>query len=200
MHTRPSERLAARAAGGDQQALEALFDACRGRLGRLLSMRAGGALRAAELDDLVQEAYLEALRRFDQFDYQGPDSFFRWLATVAINRLRNLQRGVLAGKRDARRERALHGARTTQRPRTLADPGPGPRTRTAARETQSRIDDALLQLSDVDREVIVLARVEGLPPSELAERMGRSRNAVALLLSRALRKLKAHLDRGAEPV
>ena len=39
-----------------------------------------------------------------------------------------------------------------------------------------------------------LARLQGLSLHEIAERMGRTRNAVALLLSRALRKLKAAMD------
>ena len=46
-------------------------------------------------------------------------------------------------------------------------------------------------LSADDREVITLARVQGLSLQEIAERVGRTRNAIALLLSRALRKLKA---------
>ena len=46
----------------------------------------------------------------------------------------------------------------------------------------------------VDREVITLARVQGLSLQEIADRIGRTRNAVALLLSRALRKLKAAMD------
>jgi RNA polymerase sigma-70 factor, ECF subfamily len=58
-------------------------------------------------------------------------------------------------------------------------------------EAQSRLDAALATLSDDDREVITLARVQGLPLQEIAERVGRTKNAVALLLSRALRKLKA---------
>ena len=39
-----------------------------------------------------------------------------------------------------------------------------------------------------------LLRQEGLSLDEVAERLGRTRNAVALLLSRALRKLKKKLE------
>jgi RNA polymerase sigma factor (sigma-70 family) len=40
------------------------------------------------------------------------------------------------------------------------------------------------------REVILLARMEGLSTGEVAERMGKSREAVSLLLHRALARLR----------
>jgi RNA polymerase sigma factor (sigma-70 family) len=80
-----------------------------------------------------------------------------------------------------------------------ADAGPGPRTLTIGAEMQARLDAALATLSADDREVITLARVQGLSLQEIADHLGRTRNAVALLLSRALRKLKAAMgDRGGD--
>jgi RNA polymerase sigma-70 factor (ECF subfamily) len=195
MDTRHSKRLVDHAAAGDPRALDELFAQCLGRLRRLLAMKGGRALAAAELDDLVQEAYLEAVRRFPDYTYQGPDSFFRWLATVALHRLANLQRMAAAQKRDRARERPLQGDGSTLVPGAVqpAHAGPGPRTLTLGVEAQARLDTALGKLSEQDREVIVLARVQGLALQEIAERIGRTRNAVALLLSRALRKLKAAL-------
>jgi RNA polymerase sigma-70 factor (ECF subfamily) len=76
------------------------------------------------------------------------------------------------------------------------DRGPGPRTLSVGAEEAARLDAALARLAAADREVIVLSRVQGLGLREVAERMGRTRNAVALLLSRALRKLKASMDAG----
>jgi RNA polymerase sigma-70 factor (ECF subfamily) len=40
------------------------------------------------------------------------------------------------------------------------------------------------------REVILLAKIEGLPTQEVAERMGKSREAVALLLHRAIKRFR----------
>jgi RNA polymerase sigma-70 factor, ECF subfamily len=192
----PSKRLVDHAIAGDVQALEQLFERCQPRLRRLLALKAGAALRHAELDDLVQEAYLEATRQFPNYAYQGADSFFRWLATIAMHRLANLQRMAAAQKRDRRVERPLQGDASTMTPGAvrLADTGPGPRTVSFGVEAEARLDAALRSLSEDDREVITLARVQGLSLTEIAERIGRSRNAVALLLSRALRKLKAALD------
>lgn len=192
MDSRPSKRLVADAAAGDAEALDQLFERSLPRLRRLIALKAGTALRHGDLDDLVQEAYLEATRQFGDYTYQGPDSFFRWLATVALHRLANLQRMAAAQKRDRRREQPLQGDGSTLVPGAVqpADAGPGPRTVSVGAEAQVRLDQALATLSDVDREVITLARVQGLSLHEIAERMGRTKNAIALLLSRALRKLK----------
>lgn len=192
MESRDSKRLVDHAAAGDGAALDKLFERSLPRLRRLLALRAGIALRHGELDDLVQEAHLEAVRQFGAYTYQGPDSFFRWLATVALHRLANLQRMAVAQKRDPRRERLIAGDASTIVPGAVraVDQGPGPRTQMVGVEAEARLDAALARLSPDDREAITLARVQGLSLQEVAERMGRTRNAVALLLSRALRKLK----------
>jgi RNA polymerase sigma-70 factor (ECF subfamily) len=201
MDSRHSQHLTAAAAAGDQQALGQLFAQCLPRLRRLLTLKGGAALRTADLDDLVQEAWLEAVRQFPDYTYQGPDSFFRWLATVALHRMANLQRMAAAQKRDRRLERPLQGDGSTLLPGGVTPPalGPGPGTVSVGAETQARLDTALATLSDDDREVITLARVQGLPLQEIAERIGRTRNAVALLLSRALRKLKAAMGEPEDP-
>src|SRR5262245_7202508 len=116
MESRHSKRLVDHAAAGDRQALDQLFAQCQPRLRRLIALKAGTALRGADLDGRVQEAYLEATRQFSDYTYQGPDSFFRWLATVAINRLANLQRMAGARKRDRRLERPLQSDGSTLQP------------------------------------------------------------------------------------
>lgn len=192
----PTKHLLRRAGDGDHDALAQLFARCEPRLRRLLALRAGpGVLRGNDLDDLVQEALLEATRSFGSFVDRGSGSFFRWLAQVALHRLQNLRRVADAQKRRGN-ELPIEPLGSTLLP-GRADPaaiGPGPRTQTAGREGVDRIERAMARLSDVDREVIALSRVEGLSLAEVGERMGRSRNAVALLLSRALRKLRALLD------
>ncbi len=195
MDARASKHLADHAASGDRDALDQLFQRCQPRLRRLLAHKGGVALQHGELDDLVQEAYLEATRRFADYTYQGPDSFFRWLATVAMHRLANLRRTATAQKRDRRRERPVSGDGSTLTPGAVvpADAGPGPRTLSAGGEAETRLAAAMARLSAADREVITLARVQGLSLQEIAERTDRTRNAVALLLSRALRKLKGVL-------
>jgi RNA polymerase sigma factor (sigma-70 family) len=137
------------------------------------------------------------VRLLPTFEYQGKDSFFRWLSALAIHRLQNLRRTLQADKRDPKREQHIAGPSTEVTASRVAEPGqsgPGPRTLAASDEGIEQLFGALREMSGVDREIITLARIDGLSLTEIAERTGRTRNAVALLLSRALRKLRARID------
>ena len=183
---------------GDRAALDALFAQARPRLQRLLLPQASTfLLQQTELDDLVQEACVEAVRLLPTFEYQGKDSFFRWLSALAIHRLQNLRRTMHADKRDPKRQQHIAGPGTEITASRVAEPGqlaPGPGTLAASDEGIDHLFAALRELSGVDREIITLARIDGLSLGEIAERTGRTRNAVALLLSRALRKLRARME------
>lgn len=183
--------------GGDPAALDLLYGRERNRLRRLIALRApSGLLARVDLDDVVQEAYLEAHRRIADYSYQGADSFFRWLASIALNRMKNLGRVESAEKRAKNREVRISAVETVVLRGGIADieaPQPGPKTLAVGGDELHRLEAALSRLSEIHREVVLLARVEGLSMQEVADRMGRTRNATALLLSRALRKLKNEL-------
>ena len=63
------------------------------------------------------------------------------------------------------------------------------------REEVERLESALDRLSDEHREVIILARIIGLPHADIAEQMDRTASATRKLLGRALTKLIKELDR-----
>jgi len=56
------------------------------------------------------------------------------------------------------------------------------------------LSDALAQLSEDHREVIVLHHLEGLDWDEVARRMGRTAGAVRMLWTRALKQLQPLID------
>ena len=58
------------------------------------------------------------------------------------------------------------------------------------KERFDRLQEALKKLSPDHRQVILLARIEGLPMAQIAERMNRSPKAVHQLLWRALQNLR----------
>ena len=64
------------------------------------------------------------------------------------------------------------------------------------REAIDRIEAAFDALPEHYREVIVLARIVGLPHREIAERLGKTEVAVQGLLTRALVKLSGLLQGG----
>jgi RNA polymerase sigma-70 factor (ECF subfamily) len=68
----------------------------------------------------------------------------------------------------------------------------------AQREGVERLLERLAALPEEYREAILLAKIEGLSTAEMAERMGKSREAVALLVYRAVKRFRA-LTESAEP-
>lgn len=178
-----SHDLVELARAGDGEAFRRLFEKYHRRLALFAHYRLGGALRASmDVDDAVQETFLEAARDICRFEYRSPDSFFRWLASIARHVIED------AARRESRRKRD-GGRRVDAADAGLAD------TLTPSRILfQSEKVRALMKRLDAlpgqYREVIVLARLEGLAPSEIAERMGKPREAVALLLHRALKRLR----------
>ena len=166
---------------------EVVLERYRERLLSVIYLRMGPELRARmDPEDVVQEVAIEAIRSWHTLsDEKNAGAWLVVLAKRKVARILRDQVGVAA--RDPRRERAMK----TDIP--LADRRSGPITVADRKDRLSLLEQALERLSEDHREVILLARIEGLPAKEVAERMGRSENAVHLLLSRAIKKLQDEL-------
>lgn len=166
---------------------EVAFERHRERLLSVIYLRMGPDLRARmDPEDILQDVAIEAIHSWDTLS--DPDNAGAWLVTLARRKVARILRdqvGVAA--RDPRRERAMK----TDLP--LADRRSGPVTAADRQDRLALLEQALERLSDDHREVILLTRIEGLSAKEVAERMGRSENAVHLLLSRALKRLAQEL-------
>jgi RNA polymerase sigma-70 factor (ECF subfamily) len=169
---------------GESTALSALFDKHRGRLAVLTHYRLGPHLRAKyEIDDVLQETFLRAVRDFARFEYQGPGSLLRWLTVIHAHTLAELGRKKDLGEpvpfRSPSHPEGIDPRDSTTPSRVFA-----------RQETLDRILHTLDQLTPDYREVLILARFEGLSTAEVAARMDKSREQVALLLHRALKRLR----------
>jgi RNA polymerase sigma-70 factor (ECF subfamily) len=169
--------LVSLAQAGDREAFEELVALYGERLEALIRSRLGTHLAGeAEIEDVHQETLLRAFRTIGRFQWHGGDSFVRWLGSIAEHVIRDL----------ARRQRRKPEVHLEQDgPASTASPSRMYRRK----ERFVRLNDALQALRPDYRQVILLARVEGLPLAEVATRMNRSVNAVAILLLRALRQL-----------
>ena len=181
--------LLEQARSGDRQALSRAFEKHQRRLAVLIYYKLpGGARRFDEVEDLVQETFLRACRDLERFTWQSPDSFFRWLAQIAghvvIDRARYHARECRGGEevrfRSESNPAGAEPADTVTPSRLLA-----------RKEAVERLLARLDALPEDYREALVLAKVEGCGTAEIAERMGRTREAVALLVYRALKRLRA---------
>lgn len=120
-------------------------------------------------DDLVQEALMRVLARGGLADLDSPAAYLkRTILNLAADRRRSLGRG----RRALSRLRVRDGTESDF-PSDLAD---------------------LDRLSPVDRAVLFLAEVEGLPQAEVAETLGLSHQAVRSRASRARRQLRQDIE------
>jgi RNA polymerase sigma-70 factor (ECF subfamily) len=173
--------LLARARERDPDALSLLLRLCQPRLEAIIASRLGNGLRQSiETDDVLQEVLLRAVRSIETFASHDMDSFLRWLGTIAEHVILDLAR------RRARQEKTPLGGR-----QDIAATSPSESKIIRRDERFRRLQKALHSLSPDHRQVILLARIEGLPLKEVAARMKRSPAAVTQLLLRALRKLRS---------
>ena len=92
------KRLIARAQRGDMRAYEQLYRAHKDALyHRVIRPR---VRTDADAEDVLVESFVTALRKLDQFQWQGR-SLFGWLARIAVNTCHDL--GRLAAREERRR-------------------------------------------------------------------------------------------------
>src|SRR5262245_20029910 len=196
--TAPADDLLARPRPGDPTALAALFDRYRDRLRHMVRLRLDRRL-AGRLDtsDVIQEAYLEADKRFAEYLRDPAIPVFLWLRLVTGQKLTDLHRHHLGARmRDAGMEVSLHrGALPQASSVSLAELLLGrltSPTRAAQRaEMQLRLQEALNNMDAIDREVLVLRHFEELTNAEAAQALGLEKTAASNRYIRALKRLKA---------
>lgn len=189
-----TQRLVSLAKEGDESALQRLCEVYAERVLRIVRLRMGQELRSKlESMDLVQDAFVSALRGLEDFTYQNEGDFLRWLAKIAENRIRDNLDKLHADKRNIRREIPLNITGQTSKDSFVGTVGPAdlttPSVIVSRREDMNKLEKAMDKLRPEYKEVIILAKMEGLSGHELAEKLGKEPGATRALLSRALAAL-----------
>ena len=164
--------VAARA--GEAWAQEALFR----RYSRMVNGLAFRILgRDADVDDLVQDSFLEALRSLDRLD--NPQAFASWLGSIVVRTAgKRLRRRSLLNRLGLRRAAPIDADTVFSR-----DAPPD------VRAELRRIYGVLDELHHEARLALVLHRVEGMSLPEAAESMGVSLSTVKRRIQSAERVL-----------
>ncbi|HZY83424.1 MAG TPA: sigma-70 family RNA polymerase sigma factor [Gemmataceae bacterium] len=189
------EQLLQEARAGDGATLGRLLEQYRRYLALIANVQIGQRLRGkVDASDLVQETFLEAHRNFGRFRGTSEGELVRWLRQIMAANLADLLRRYLGTQgRDVRLEREIEDAfdrSSVLLDRGLVALGPSPSQLASHREQAVLLADALGELPDDYREVLVLRHLEGLTFPEVAGRMGRSLDSVEKLWMRGLARLR----------
>ncbi len=196
---------------GDPAAVDRLFDRHRRALRRMVQLRLDPAIaRRVDASDVVQDVLLEASRRLADYLRDPSMPFHLWLRHLARDHLIDEhRRHRTAARRSVDRERPLRAPAFGDRSSVdlaaeLPDRQLTPAANAIRRELRRRFLEALSQLDEADREVVLLRHVEHLTNSEAAEALGLTPAAAGMRHLRALRRLKTILGDppsldGAEP-
>ena len=188
--------LVVRSRRGDQAAFAVLF---RKHHGRVYGMCARLLSRKPDVDDAVQQTFLEAWRCLHRFE--GKSRFTTWLTRIAIHtcfsfrrRLRRLLLVDDAAFDASSRLSVVDGTSAGAIGDPRAEAAPLAADEVASRRARSRaLDEVLQQLSEKKRVVFVLADLEDLTSPEVAEILGIPEATVRTRLFYARKELAALL-------
>jgi RNA polymerase sigma-70 factor (ECF subfamily) len=185
---------------GDAEAVERLLTVHREPLRRLIGLRLDPAL-AARLDasDIVQDVLLEAHRRLQDYLKNPAMPFHLWLRHIAKDHIIDAhRRHRQAQRRSLDREQRIVPAvladhSSYELAGQLIDPERTPASEAIRREMQRRLDAAIADLDEDDREIILLRHREQLSNQDVARALGLSEAAASMRYLRAVRRLRAIL-------
>jgi RNA polymerase sigma-70 factor (ECF subfamily) len=162
------------ARGGDGDAFGLLYDHYQPSVYRFVYYRTRSQTLA---EDLTSETFLRALRNMAGFRWQGKD-FGAWLMTIARN--------LCTDHFKAGRTRL---ELTTEDMGAHDDTTEGPEQEVLAGLTNEVLLEGLRQLSDEQRDCLIMRFLQGLSIAETAAILGRSEGAVKQLQLRGVRNL-----------
>src|SRR5262245_17810540 len=199
-HSADSAHLLEQVRAGDRAALDELFARHRPRLRRMVELRLDRRLQARiDASDVVQEAYLDAVTRLDEYLREPSYPLFLWLRLIVGERLLKLHRHHLDTRmRDAGLEvsiyrGALPAASSAALAARLLGQHTSPTQAAVRAERLLRLQEALNTLEAMDREVLSLRHFEEMSLAETALSLGIQESAAAKRYIRALKRLKGIL-------
>jgi len=170
---REDDALVSAARGGDRAAFGRLYD----RYARMVHGILLARVPPREVDDLVQEVFLSALRQLHAL--REISRFGAWLATITRNRANDYFR------------RAIPDEKVTE---PVDENQPESRSTEHAAEQEAAVILAVVRaLPETYREPLILRLVEGMTGPEIAARTGLTHGSVRVNLYRGMQLLREKL-------
>jgi RNA polymerase sigma-70 factor (ECF subfamily) len=198
-----TRRLLDDAKSGDGAAVDRLLGEFREPLRKVIGLRLDPVLgRRVDASDIVQDVLIEANQRLTEYLKNPVMPFHLWLRHLAQDRIIDThRRHRQAQRRSIDKEQPIQAPAwadqsSVQLVAQLIDTEQTPASAAIQQELQRRLGDALTQLPEDDREVILMRHHEQLSNQEVAAALGLTEAAASMRYLRALRKLRAVLVPG----
>jgi len=172
--------------GGDMQAYEQLV---KHYTPRLLSLVYGMLRNQQDSQDLVQEALIRAYRALGKFEAKS--SFYTWIYRITYNLTLNFIKASRRKPQVSIQEKENHLPSKEYQDESLQS---NPERQLEVSYLQKKLNDALKQLSEKHRAVVVMFDIDGLPHGKIAEIMGISVGTVRSRLHYAHQQLQTILN------
>ncbi len=162
----------------------------------LYSLIARSLTDSADAADTTQEVFIKVFRSIRSFN--GESSLRTWLYRIALHEASNQRRWWSRHKRqemtiDSTVETSASGDEGIPLAATLADTGYSPFDHAAQAEVRHRVEEALRQIPESFRTVVVLREIEGFAYEEIAEILDVNLGTVKSRLTRGRSALRALL-------
>jgi RNA polymerase sigma-70 factor (ECF subfamily) len=169
----------------------ALFDHREALLAYVTKQMPSKLFSSFDPADVVQDVYFEALRREGEFVEVDATSISRWLMTIARNRILYLLRRQNASKRAPQRRDEDDSLVVLLE--ELARYERTPSASAASHEAHFAVRESVERLSPAHAQAIRWRFFDGLTHGEVAQRTGKTENAVRQLCYYALGALRKDL-------
>lgn len=194
----PELTILQQALAGDRVALSQLllthYDALHRHLARSISADLQAVLRP---EDVLQQVFIRAAGGIGSFQCHPAGSFGGWLVTIADNLVRDAQKRRRRERRSERPTELPGAASSSLVPlvERLVTDSTTPGERVQRCERARRLRTALTALPDEQREVVERYYLQQQSYEQIAEALGRSKEAVRGLSYRARQNLRDVLGR-----
>jgi RNA polymerase sigma-70 factor (ECF subfamily) len=183
----PDDELVLKAQRGDVHAFDQLVERYHGKIyGLTYNMTSN----REDAEDLTQDVFVKAYEALPRF--RGKSSFYTWIYRIAVNKTINYRK-----KRNRNRALSLDSfdqeIKTDDVYHDLTTKG-SPLRSISLSELQIKLNEALQNLSEKHRTVVVLHDMQGIPHEEIAQMVGASVGTVRSRLFYARRQMQSELS------
>jgi RNA polymerase sigma-70 factor (ECF subfamily) len=176
----PDRELVVRCQRNESRAFDELVARHQDRVYTAITRFCGNAEDAA---DVVQRAFINAFRKIQEF--KGDSAFSTWIYRIAFNQ-------AISFRRENKRTTVSIYAKDDDK---IVEPAveSNPTEKLETEETQKKVQQALEQLEEGDRQIILLKDLQGHSYDEIASIMQIPKGTVRSRLHRARLELKSKL-------